>query len=88
MSSWLHGVMPRWYGLVGMLISTLLLALSGFLYVNYQQASAQKAERENDRRWCQLLITLDQAYSTSPPTSELGRRVALAIHSLRTELGC
>ena len=88
MGSWLGTPMPRWYALVVTVSSVALLALAGVLYTNYSLGEADKTERENDRRWCQLLVTLDDAYSTVPPTSALGRRVADAIHALRTDLEC
>ncbi len=88
MRNWLAATMPRWYAIAAVVVSLLLLGGLGFWYTNYSLAEADKTERENDRRWCQLLVTLDDAYSTVPPTSELGRRVADAIHALRTDLEC
>lgn len=48
------------------------------------------AERKADMRWCQLLIPLDDSYQTNPnvQATELGRRVAAAIHAIRQETGC
>ena len=52
------------------------------------QERREQVERAADQRWCRLLTTLDTAYNTSTPASELGRQVAKAIHDLRTELRC
>lgn len=90
---------PRWLILVAMLVSIFLVSMGGVFYTNHvdqkRQVAVQRldrqreaSEREADRRWCQLLNTLDEAYSAVPPATELGRRVALAIHTLRVDLDC
>ena len=43
---------------------------------------------ENDRKWCTLLVEMDEAYGASPPSTETGRRIAQAIHQRRVDLGC
>lgn len=79
---------PRWAVIATVFLSTLALAIAGFSWTGYVDNQREASEREADRRWCALLVTLDEAYSTVPPTSELGRRVANAIHTLRVELKC
>lgn len=79
---------PRWYLLVAVVVSMMLLAAAGIVYTNWAIGRQDKAERENDRRWCEMLVTLDDAYGSSPPQSELGRRLAADIHKLRIDLGC
>lgn len=79
---------PRWMVLVTVVLSMLLVALVAVGWTGYVDSEREASEREADRRWCQLLNTLDEAYSTVPPTSELGRRVANAIHTLRVDLDC
>ena len=90
---------PRWIVLVTVVLSMLAVGLGAFAYTGYVDGQREKAERraraelaaqerEADQRWCALLTTLDDAYSTIPPTSELGRKVANAIHALRTDLNC
>jgi hypothetical protein len=80
--------MPWWYALLAVLVSLLLLGGGGWWYTTYAIGRQDATERENDRRWCELLGTLDEAYQGTPPQSELGRRLAADIHALRTELGC
>lgn len=48
----------------------------------------QRQEREADRRWCAVLVPLNQAYASAAPTSEVGRQVAAAIRSIVLEFGC
>lgn len=85
---WLSTAMPRWYALAVTVASVLVVGATAIGWTNYSLGRTSATERENDRRWCALLNTLDQAYSSSPPTSEVGRRVAAAIHTLRSDLEC
>lgn len=78
----------RWAALTAVVLSMFLLTAAGFFYIGYIDNQREASEREADRRWCTLLVTLDEAYSTVPPTSELGRRVAGAIHTLKVDLKC
>lgn len=80
--------MPWWYGLLAVLVSLLMLGGAGWWYTTYAIAQQERAERESDRRWCQLLGTLDDAYRAAPPQSETGKRLAADVHNLRAELGC
>lgn len=80
--------LPRWYLLVALAGSMLLLSLAGVWYTNWSIGQQDKAERANDQRWCQLLTTLDDAYQAAPPQTETGRRLAADIHRLRADLGC
>lgn len=88
MRNWLAGTMPRWYAVASVVVSLLLLGGISVWYTNYSLGVADARERENDRRWCQLLDPLDKAYSSVPPASELGRLVAAAIHNLRVDYDC
>lgn len=50
----------------------------------------ERESRQNDQRWCDLLRTLNEAY-TSPgakPTTELGRRIAQAVQDLNKDFAC
>lgn len=80
---------PRWMTLVSIVLSVMGLALAGVLYTGYVDGHREAAERESDRRWCDLLVTLDDAYTSGPqPTTDVGKRVASAVHVLRVQLGC
>ena len=79
---------PRWYALLAICVSMVTLAGMGIAYTSYVDGQREQAEREADRRWCLLLSTLDRAYSSTPPATELGRQVAIAIHNLTTQLQC
>jgi CHASE1-domain containing sensor protein len=79
---------PRWLLLVAMLGSIFLVSIGGVAYTNHVDGKRESFEREADRRWCQLLVTLDDAYRSAPPATETGRRVAGAVHALRVSLKC
>jgi hypothetical protein len=79
---------PRWMILVSIFLSVVALAVAGVLYTGHVDGKREAAEREADQRWCELLITLDEAYSSAVPATELGRRVADAVHNLRVGLDC
>jgi hypothetical protein len=79
---------PRWMVLASVFFSTALLTVAGVLYTGHVDGKREQAEREADRRWCELLGTLDDAYGSTPPSTDLGRRVAEAVHALRVGLDC
>jgi hypothetical protein len=82
-----------WYAIAVSFVACLAIALAGVAYTDHVQRQADKrstAERaESDRRWCALLVDLDDAYKAPPgPTTEVGRKVAAEIHRLRQSFGC
>jgi hypothetical protein len=82
-----------WYAIAVSFVACLAIALAGVAYTDHVQRQADKrstAERvESDRRWCALLVDLDNAYHSSPgPSTEIGRKVATEIHQLRQSFGC
>lgn len=61
---------------LGILISTL------FLYVNWTQ-------RQDDLRWCKLMVGLDNRYQALPSDADsAAREFASNIHDLRVKLHC
>lgn len=73
------GALRAWWALMMVLIAAVLISSAGVVYTN-------RVQREADKRWCALLITLDDPQV--PPTTERGRRVQIQIHQLRHRLGC
>lgn len=70
----------RWRG-VALVAPFVLLMIAGMWYTNFVQQQA-------DSRWCELIVTLDEAYQSAPPQSELGREIAVATHKLREDIHC
>lgn len=75
---------PSWpYLIVVSFISSVLTAM----------LVAGIAVKLTERKFCDLLILLDEGYNApvradSPPLSERGARIAAATHKLRASLGC
>lgn len=68
-------------GLIFAYISIIAVVVASILYT-------QSVDRQSNQKWCEVLVPLDDAYSTSPPTTELGQKVARAMHDLRINFGC
>lgn len=69
------------YAVLAAYLSIVIGAGVTLWYANY-------INRDSNQRWCDLLSTLDSAYSSTPPTTELGRRVAQSIDNLRRDFEC
>lgn len=69
---------PLWYALLAVMVSMLLLTGAGIWYTNH-------AQREADRRWCELFTIMSGGPA---PTTERGRVIADAMDRLRLDLGC
>lgn len=77
-----HGISrSTWYLLVVIYVSLFALAFANMWYTN-------RVAEQNTRKWCNLLVTLDEAYQEHPPQTEAGQRAARDIHQLRTEFDC
>lgn len=72
---------PVWQSLAALFAVVALLAAGGMFYTNH-------VAQESERKWCEFIVTLDDAWSSTPPQSALGRQVAASLHKLRDEFGC
>lgn len=45
-------------------------------------------DQARQREICGLIITFDDAYRQTPPTTALGRHIAAEMHAYRAGLGC
>lgn len=74
------------------LLSAVIVSVSGVVYTGVTQSKnneeLHQQQIENNRQWCELLTPLDNAYSSTPPATQLGRNVAAAIHKLRQSFEC
>jgi len=88
-----------WWTLAVMVLCMVALGGGGVVYTGHvvdrqnraereAERRAAEVERQNDRRWCALLVTMDDQYRMAPPASETGRRVAAAMAYLRESFGC
>jgi len=67
-----------------------MLALTGISiqYANYAVSQLNEAERDNDRKWCDLVVFYTDYYRENPPQTELQRRQFALMEHRRTDLGC
>jgi hypothetical protein len=65
-------------------VLAIVLAVAALVGVNLYYTAYQ--QRVADRRWCDLLVTLDQP--EVPATNDRGRLIQLKIHALRDRFGC
>lgn len=69
------------YGLVFAYLGIIAVVFAGIAYTNYVQ-------RESNRKWCEIIRPLDEAYITTPPTTEVGKKIASSLHGLNHDFGC
>lgn len=81
-----------WYAMTVTFVVTIAFAGASVLYANHAaERAAERAEqidRESNRRWCTLLVTMDEAYRASPPATPAGKTMAAEVTRLRAEFGC
>lgn len=76
-----HISRSTWYVLV-------VIYMSMFAAVGVTMVYANRTAEVNNRRWCTLLVTLDDGYRAHPPVTDTGRQTAAAIASLRRDFRC
>ena len=78
---WRHGLWMICATVVVMFIASTVL---GFVFArqSYQRSL------QSQRQICGLLVTLDDVYRSTPPTTATGRNFAIQLHVYRVSLGC
>lgn len=69
------------YLVVITLITAMISPLGTIVYTNY-------VDRKNRQEWCELIVTIDDAYTANPPENETAERFADLMHRRRESLGC
>ena len=64
---------------------TLILSFMASIY--FSQRSYEKA-RQSERQICGIIVTLDDVYKQTPPTTATGVSFATKLHAYRVALGC
>jgi hypothetical protein len=71
-----------WHVLVVCVLCAFLAAASSMVYAN-------RVARESERKWCTIVVTIDDSTSSSPQsTTPTGKKFATAMAQLRRDLGC
>ena len=74
------GAVRAWWSLFMVLLAAVLVAAACVMYTNREQQQA-------DRRWCELLTTLDNP-TAPPPETPRGAEIQQEVRQLRADLGC
>ena len=70
---------------ISLTLATTLLAL----VANKRSEERERAARlASERAWCSVIITLDESYRETPPSTAAGKHVAEGIARLRTQFRC
>jgi hypothetical protein len=69
------------YMLIVIFVSALAASMSAVLYAGH-------VDRESNKKWCNLVVRLDDTYRTQIPTSQLGRDIANEFKQLRQDFDC
>jgi hypothetical protein len=74
--------------LVGVLFVGAVVLNAAYTSRVQENSDRRQAEerRRQDRRWCDLLTSLDQPQT--PATTERGRELQRQVHQLRKDMGC
>ena len=70
-----------WQVLVACLLAAVVSAGTAMAYAN-------RVARQSERQWCGLVVTLDDAYTESPPQTPAGIKIARDVALLRARFGC
>jgi len=69
------------YGLVTVILVMLVLTGVNYWLVAYKT-------HESERKWCAIIVALDDAYRATPPKTDIGKNLAQQFVDLRQEFGC
>jgi hypothetical protein len=72
---------PSWYAVLAVVLSS---ATAGAIAL----VVALHANAESDRKWCSVVVTLDDAWTETPPTTPAGVNLARDFAQLRRHLDC
>jgi hypothetical protein len=77
------------YSFIIIVISSMLMSVIAVIVsVSIATTKANNTDESSNRRWCTLLVTLDEAYKSIKPTSPVGKNIAKQIHDLRIDFHC
>ncbi|MEU7771216.1 hypothetical protein AB0C44_07810 [Micromonospora taraxaci] len=77
-----------WHVLLVVLLTAVVTFTLALVSASRSAALSERARDESERRWCGVVVALDDAYRESQPQTPAGRRIADSIAQLRTEFGC
>lgn len=69
------------YPVLAAALSSLVMGGVAIEYANY-------VATRNQRQWCEIVVTLDDANKTNPPTDPISRHLAEEFSRIRNDFGC
>lgn len=83
---------PVWYSIATSFTAVLVLAVGGVLYTKNVQdendARYNRLVQQSEQKWCAIIVTLDDSYKVTPPSTPVGRKLATEMSRLRREFHC
>lgn len=83
---------PSWYSWVvvlGTSLTSSMLVLIVALHMNARSEDRERQARmDSDLKWCSIVVSLDDGYEQTPPTTATGKNLQRAIKDLRGQLPC
>ena len=77
------------YAVIASYVTAVFMSMIAMIVsINISTREARDTDIESNRRWCELLVTLDEAYSKVPPNTPVGMNIAAHIHNLRVDFNC
>ena len=80
-AKWRYAIMAICATVVVMFVASTVL---GFYFAN----QSYQRSLQSQRQICGLIVTLDDVYRSTPPTTATGRNFATQLHIYRVSLGC
>lgn len=89
-----NGTTRKWvlYSVLTAALSSIAMGIVAIEYANYVNARSQEAAAlaldESQRKWCEIVRTLDDAYKATPPQTPAGKHLAEEFARLRIDFHC
>lgn len=74
-------------GLISVITAVIVMVIC-IVFTIHTGNDAERYARRQAQLLCAMLVTLDNAYHSATPTTEVGRHLAQDVHNLRTSLDC
>lgn len=79
----------KWrYAILAICTTVILMFVASTVLGFYFAGQSYQRSLQSQRQICGLLVTLDDVYRSTPPTTPTGRNFAAQLHTYRISLGC
>jgi hypothetical protein len=70
-----------WYSIAVACVSSIAMGVIAIQYADH-------VDKKSNRQWCQVVITLDDAYTANPPQTPAGQALASEMKRMRHDFDC